>query len=352
MKPFHGAETGAVNERRQTTNSIRGGRNGRGLMAVSVLLFLGEAGISAAPQIVVDQPVYDFGSIANGSQVIHDFVVRNSGDSELDIGRVVSSCESCLRGSLERTRIPPGGEGVLHARLDLRSLDWAVSRDLLLLCNDPKNSPLLLEVRGVVVPYFQVTPAEIDIDTSQGRQAAEAEIVPLVKLRAPLSKVTCDDKGVTARISEEGTNRFVLAVQASDSLPRGNAAINLILQSSDANDPPCHVTGLVRNPPDLELIPDRLRFAPQAEPQMRILWVKQHGAAPLSLIDAVAPSDKFRCEIDPDSSGRDYRVYVTAWGQGAEGRTDALILKMRDQNQADRAVSIPISVDPAEPGGQ
>ena len=101
---------------------------GRAIVASSILLVLGAARIAAAPRIEIDQPIFDFGSVANGTEVVHDFAIRNSGDSELDLGRVVSSCESCLRGSLGGTRIPPGGQAILHARLDLRSLDGAVSR--------------------------------------------------------------------------------------------------------------------------------------------------------------------------------------------------------------------------------
>jgi hypothetical protein len=218
--------------------------------------------------------------------------------------------------------------------------------------NDPRNAQLLVGLTGVVVPYFRVTPGEIDLDMTQGRQPVLAEIVPLVSLRAPLSRVTCDGRGIVARLSEAGNNRFVLAVEGSDLLPRGNTAINLTLRSADAGDPPCRVSGFVRNPPDLELIPERLRFQPQSEPQMRILWVKQHGAAPLSLLDAVAPAGNFHCEIDPDSSGHDYRIYVTAWSQEPEGRAGSLVLKMRDQSQAEHYIAVPISVDAAGQGGQ
>jgi len=321
-------------------------------MTVSLLLVAGTR-ILAAPQIVVDQPIYDFGSITNGSQILHDFAIRNAGDAELEIDRVVSSCAACLQASLEKTRIPPGGESVLHARLDLRSLDGTVSRVLSVYCNDPNSNPLVVGLTGVVVPFYQVTPTEIDLDLSRGQQMAAAEIVPLLNLHAPLSQVLCDDTNIVASLSMEASNQFMLTLAAAKSLPRGNAAISLTIRSADSNDPPCRVTGFVHNPPDLELIPERLRFRPQAEPQMRILWIKQHGASPLILLDVVSPSDKFLCEIDPDSSGYDYRIYITASAQdAAAGQTNVLVLKMRDQSQKECSVQVPISVDKAEPKSQ
>ena len=330
--------------------------NGRGhkLMAAMVLLLpVTGVRILAAPKIVVDQPIFDFGSITNGSQLLHDFVIRNPGDAELQIDRVVSSCAACLQASLEKTKIPPGGESILHARLDLRLLNGTLSRAISIYCNDSNNDPLVVGLTGVVVPFYQVTPAEIDLDLSQGQQTTATEIVPLLNLHAPLSQVLCDDTNIAASLAMEASNRFILTLAAAKSLPLGNASINLTLRSADSNDPPCRITGFVHNPPDLELIPERLRFQPQAEPQMRILWLKQHGASPLILLDVVPPSDTFHCEIDPDSSGYDYRIYITAWQQEeAVGQTNVLTLKMRDRNQKEHSVPVPVSVDQAEPKRQ
>lgn len=135
-------------------------------------------------------------------------------------------------------------------------------------------------------------------------------------------------------------------MQALDSLPRGNTRVRLALRTADPDDPPCSVVGLIRNPPDLELIPEKLRFMPQEGRQMRILWLKQHGASPLALLDVIPPSGKFQCEIDPDPDGCDYRIYITAWDQNATaGGAGALTLKMQDQNRQVRLVLVPVSVN-------
>jgi hypothetical protein len=325
-----------------------------GLMAMSVLLLLVTGGrILAAPQIAVEQPIYDFGSITNGTQLFHDFIIRNTGDAELEISRVASSCDACLQASLEKTIIQPGGESLLHARLDLSLLDGTVSRAISIYCNDPNDSTLVVGLTGVVVPAYLVTPSEIGLDLSQGQQTSAAEIVSLLNLHAPLSQVLCNDTNIVTSLSMEASNQFILTLQATKSFPHENATISLTVRSTDSNDPLCRVTGFVRNPPDLELVPERLQFLPQAEPQTLILWIKQHGATPLILLDAIPPSDTFHCEIDPDPDGCDYQIYITAWEQEkAAGQTNTLVLKMRDQNRKERSVPIPISVDQAGPKSQ
>jgi len=125
--------------------------------------------------------------------------------------------------------------------------------------------------------------------------------------------------------------------------------VSLDVRSADSNDPPCLVRTFVSSPADFEVIPAQLRFAPQTEPQMRILWIKQHGAAPPILLDAIPPSDKFHCEIEQDDNGLGYKIYVTAWQQdAAASQTNALILKMRDQNQHEQSVPVPIVVAQTE----
>jgi hypothetical protein len=318
-----------------------------GPIALSALLFLAAAaGTHAAPHLVVDQPDYDFGTVSNGQELLHDFVVRNTGDAELDLTRVASSCASCLQALIETATIPPGGRSLLHARLETRLLDGPVFRVIWLYSNDPRGEPLPVQLSGTVVPVYQVAPRAIDIDLSQGEPTGSAEIVTLVDLRAPLSRVECADPRLAALLSRDEAGRYVISVSARGSFPRGITLVAVTLRTADAGDPPCRVTCIVHNPPDLELIPERLLFIAAAEPQVRILWLRQHGSSPVILLDALPPSDHFRCEIEPDPADYDYRIYITAWGQeAAAGRSEVLVLKVRDQRGAEHEVRVPLVVE-------
>jgi hypothetical protein len=66
------------------------------MMMASVLVLLlplagfaaGTAEEGAKPSVAVLEPVYEFDEVVDGSQVIHDFIVRNTGDAPLDITKV------------------------------------------------------------------------------------------------------------------------------------------------------------------------------------------------------------------------------------------------------------------------
>jgi len=326
-------------------------RNGRfhDVLSTPVFLFflLVGHGISlAVPHAEVDQPVWNFGAVTNLAGLTHDFIIRNSGDSPLKIHHVLSSCNACLRVGIEKTNLPAGSTTVLHSFLDLRLLSGTVSRAILVDCNDPKNPSFALELTGLVVPAYQLNPAEINLDLSQGQTAGTMEILPLFKLHADLSQVFCDDTNLEIAISPRQAAGFLLAVQVGKNRPRGNGVVRATVRSPDTNDLPCYVNIFFHHPPDVELLPARLLFKPQAEPQTRILWVKQHGTAPLTLLDAVPSSDKIHCEIDPDPAGLNYRIYVTAWQQAPmAGQTNMLTLKFKDSLNQAKSLTVSVFVE-------
>ena len=101
----------------------------------------------------------------------------------------------------------------------------------------------------------------------------------------------------------------------------------------------------VEHPPDIELLPPELIFNSQNDRQMRIIWLKQHGTAPATLLDAVPPSDKFHSEIQPVPNSYDYRIYVTAGKLESESsQTNTLVLKMLDSANHKKNLAVPILV--------
>ena len=55
---------------------------------VLICVFLTASIAAAGPVITVPVNRHDFGSVVEGAEVVHDFVIRNTGDAELVITRV------------------------------------------------------------------------------------------------------------------------------------------------------------------------------------------------------------------------------------------------------------------------
>jgi hypothetical protein len=54
----------------------------------SICMILTASIAAAGPTIAVPVDRYDFGSVAEDDEVVHDFVIRNTGDAELTISQV------------------------------------------------------------------------------------------------------------------------------------------------------------------------------------------------------------------------------------------------------------------------
>jgi len=82
------------------------------LFKVGLVLFvcLMTSNALAAPNLVVEQPVFDFGEVAQGDKVPHTFKFRNDGDKPLYIDRVKSSC-GCTAALLSAKTLAPGESG-------------------------------------------------------------------------------------------------------------------------------------------------------------------------------------------------------------------------------------------------
>jgi hypothetical protein len=319
------------------------------LVTAAAALVVSAVSACAAPRLRLEQTVWDFGVLTNRPEVTHDFMLRNDGDSSLEITRVVSSCNLCLSASVEKRSIPPGQEGRLHCRLGLRGLPGQVARTITLSSNDPENPSVVVGLTGVSVPLFDVTPQELQLDLSSGQRTALAQILPLVQLHAPLSQVQLDTTNMIAQISTEGGTRFILAVQARPTLPRGRTRFRASISSTNSADPLCLVDGVASNPLDLEVLPPSLRLLPKAEPQNRILWLRQHGAQPMTLLDVIPPSDTIRVTVEPDATGLNYRMDVLAWKKAASADSPRqLVLKMRDRANHDHSIPVPITVEDAD----
>ncbi len=110
----------------------------------------------AAPQIVVEQPVVDLGSVSRGEKVTVEFEVQNRGTAELEIREARPGC-GCTVASFDRS-VPPGGKGKIVAGLDTSDFNGAISKTVTVLSNDPKNPQLVLTMKAKVITHIVAKP--------------------------------------------------------------------------------------------------------------------------------------------------------------------------------------------------
>jgi len=148
----------------------------KGLLIGCLLLAVWGVVATAGPEITVDQPEYNFGTIGLGYMVKHTFVLRNTGDETLEINRIRASC-GCTTTELSTNQLAPGASVPLEV---LVLADHGTSKNVSIYIYTNANPPdirgtpeddrndydIKLIVRGAITPKqdYQIAPFELAYD--------------------------------------------------------------------------------------------------------------------------------------------------------------------------------------------
>ena len=110
---------------------------------------------SSAADISLGVERFDFGDVTNGEVLFKDVEVENTGETDLKISSISTSC-SCTTASIEPTVIPPGETGVLRIRFDsgAHGPDYtgAVTRQVYIQTNDTSEPEAIVEFTANILP--------------------------------------------------------------------------------------------------------------------------------------------------------------------------------------------------------
>ena len=136
------------NKQTRAKNRFRGE-----LLAMSIVVLLVGGCASGKPDIAVAAKRHDFGRIKQGAVVTAEIAVRNSGNKELKIESVATSC-GCTSAQVKPKIIPSGGEGKLLIRYDsaVHPDKGPIERHVYIASNDPEKAEVEVIVTAEVQP--------------------------------------------------------------------------------------------------------------------------------------------------------------------------------------------------------
>jgi hypothetical protein len=101
------------------------------------------------PRIEVQADRYNFGTVKEGTNVAHDYVIKNVGSRDLIIRSTRASC-GCTAIKPEKTVLAPGEESKVGIVLDTRGRKGMQHKTVSIISNDPRQSTIILHVEGQV----------------------------------------------------------------------------------------------------------------------------------------------------------------------------------------------------------
>ncbi len=164
-------------------------------LVVASLLFHGNLAKYSQPRIEFEEESWDFGTLAVGEKVFHNFKFRNSGDATLQINKIDSSC-ACAATLLSSTTLKPQETGEL--KVEFKQLTPKnVPRTVKIYSTDSSTPVKTLTIRANVVQPYDVNPPLLYFDASGTR---ELEIFSAADLNLELTQVDTSTEYLAAMI--------------------------------------------------------------------------------------------------------------------------------------------------------
>src|SRR5664279_940203 len=110
-----------------------------------------------APRLTIVEPVKDYGTIPKGEKLDWSFVVKNTGDADLQIIAAKPGC-GCTVADFDKV-IKPGETGNVTAHVDTTAFAGPIAKSVTLETNDPTTPTSQLTIHAIVKPYVDAFPA-------------------------------------------------------------------------------------------------------------------------------------------------------------------------------------------------
>lgn len=112
---------------------------------------------AGSPRIVVEEPVFNFGSLEVGESIDHVWTIRNDGDVDLEISNVRAAC-GCTNTNLASRVIAPGESTTLSSTLEMPRQMGDVRKSIALSSNDPNARTTVVSFEGRATQAIAVEP--------------------------------------------------------------------------------------------------------------------------------------------------------------------------------------------------
>jgi hypothetical protein len=246
----------------------------------------------AGPRIEFSGLFFDFGRVAAGREVSHDFIFTNTGDQLLEISDVQSSC-GCTTATNWAKQIEPGKSGVIPVLFNSGGMAGPLTKNLWVVCNDTNQSPVTLRFSAMVWKLIDAIPTVAAFTFGPDFQTNQMRTIHLVSnLDEPvtLSSPVCTNREFEAELNTvlEG-KEYVLTVTVVPPLAPGSLAVPITMKTSSPKMPEVVVTAYAMVQPTLTVTPSRILVSdtPLESVGKYIIKIQNNGTRPVALSEPI-----------------------------------------------------------------
>ena len=295
------------------------------------------------PQLVIDEPVFDFGTVEQGASVEHTFRLRNAGRAELRLDHVKTSC-GCLAGLASASEIPPGGEGRVNVVLDTARIVGHTTKVITVYTNDPGAPSAGLALDGTVMTDIVASPSPLYLGKLRRGEPVEREIRVTAGRPGATYEVTTVDHTNPAvrtrleRLPDGSGQRVVVTLEPH--IPLGRINDQLVLHTTSPRQPSLTVSVFASVEGDVVVLPPQVTFglARAGVPAERDLYIRNRGVRPVAVTSVSVPQKVVTYRLDTLEEGQEYRVTLRLRDDLPPGKVEAAIEIFTDHPDEGRLV--------------
>jgi hypothetical protein len=314
-----------------------------------------------APRLTIVEPVKDFGIVPKGEKLDWSFVVKNTGDADLQIIAAKPGC-GCTVADFDKV-VAPGGTGRITAHVDTTAFAGPIAKSVTVETNDPSTPTAQLTIHATVKPFVEAYPAGfVRFNMLQGDSDAqnvtlyseEDEPFEIVKVESPVDWIKVDYKKIddptqlAQNVGKSGQAQYRFNINVGGNNARlGPIAekIRIVTNSKHQPDYYVSVSGVVR--PTFRIEPTGVNFgevAPSDAAATRTVILHSNNLkAPDSFTVTKAESSTrmVQTAIKQGANKGDYEVTLQIAKDAKPGDLDGTV-KIYTSDKVNPIVTVPV----------
>jgi len=300
-----------------------------------------------APTLTMVEPLKDFGTVPRGEKLNAEFLIKNTGTSDLELLSVQPGC-GCTVADFDKV-IKPGKTGKVRASVDTTTFTGPISKSVTVQSNDPNTPTAQLTINALVKPYVEAFPAGFvrfntvqgDVQVQSVKMYSEEEApFEIVRVEVPEAirefvkvKHSKLEGADLVQAGRAGQNQYKLDITLGGPTAQiGPLAekIRVVTNSKHQPEYPISVTGVVR--PSISVSPSMVNFgevAPTDPEANRAITVRSNdtksaAAFQITRVESSSPA-QFTTEMKATEKAGEYEVTLKLAKNAKEGDIDGSV---------------------------
>lgn len=304
-------------------------------------------GLADAPDIEIEAPTHDFGTLPQMETIDHTFTIKNVGTLPLEILEVNPSC-TCEKVALKERTIPPHGETELEVRYRGSTNSGKTRVAVYLKTNDPDEPEVVVSLFGVINGIAGVYPGHFNLrDIGQGETIRQSFVIypRTYGHKLTVKSVTASSPLIKTKLQRVKNKNILARVHFEiQHLPLGpfRETIKVTTDAEKYSEIHVGIEGVVVG--ELLLEPDQffMGFLKIDKPVRRTVILEKRGTADLELLKVENSLPFIDIKIVPVEPGKKYQIAATCTATADSEKMIRDVVKIHTNSKKQPLLKVPV----------